>query len=134
MFCLYFDKFFDICNTRTIDEGERKKKPNLKPFYEKEDQRLKVRNAMWDFIDHYSDSGWRALCCSTWKTGNMGDRDSINAKGRKTLLFTSKSNNKRHQNLWLELMRLLYFSVLFQHINYPKWSGFCCPMIKKSLF
>ena len=43
-FCLQFDKFCDICNTRTIKEGERKRKPNLKPFYVKEDQRLKVRN------------------------------------------------------------------------------------------
>ena len=43
-FCLNFDKFFDICNTRTIEEGERKRKPNLKPFYVKEDQRLKVCN------------------------------------------------------------------------------------------
>ena len=41
-FCLNFDKFFDICNTRTIEKGERKRKPNLKPFYVKEDQRLKV--------------------------------------------------------------------------------------------
>ena len=39
-FCLNFDKFFDICNTRTIEEGERKRKPILKPFYVKEDQRL----------------------------------------------------------------------------------------------
>ena len=42
-FCLNFDKFFDICNIRSIEEGERKRKPNLKPFYVKEDQRLKVK-------------------------------------------------------------------------------------------
>lgn len=46
IFCLTFDKLFDIFNTRTIEEGERKRKPNLKPFYKKEDQRLKVTN-LW---------------------------------------------------------------------------------------
>ena len=43
-FCSNFDKFFDICNTRSIEEGEKKRKPNLKPFYVKEDQRLEVTN------------------------------------------------------------------------------------------
>ena len=37
-----FDKFFDIFTTRTINEHTIKKKPNLKPFYEKDDKRLKV--------------------------------------------------------------------------------------------
>lgn len=42
-FCLNFDKFLtSVTPCRTIEEGERKRKPNLKPFYAKEDQRLKV--------------------------------------------------------------------------------------------
>ena len=40
-----FDKFFDIFNTRAINEHTIKKKPNLKPFYEKDDKRLKVTYA-----------------------------------------------------------------------------------------
>ena len=41
-FCRMFDKFFDIFNTRVIEENIRKKKPNLKPFYGDDDSRLKV--------------------------------------------------------------------------------------------
>ena len=44
-FCLNFD----ICNTRTIEEGEIKRKPNLKSFYVKEDQRLKGRECNLKF-------------------------------------------------------------------------------------
>ena len=43
-FCSNFDKFFDICYTRSIEEGEKKRKPNSKPFDVKEDQRLEVTN------------------------------------------------------------------------------------------
>ena len=42
MFCRIFDKFFDICNTRSVDEHIIKKKPNVKPFYEAGDERLEV--------------------------------------------------------------------------------------------
>ena len=41
-FCQMFDKFFNIFNTRAINEHTIKKKPNLKPYYEKHDKRLKV--------------------------------------------------------------------------------------------
>ena len=41
-FCTIFDKFFDIFNTRSIDEGQRKRKPDLNPFYRTDDPRLKV--------------------------------------------------------------------------------------------
>ena len=37
-----FDKLFDIFNTCATNEHTIKKKPNLKPFYEKDDKRLKV--------------------------------------------------------------------------------------------
>ena len=39
-----FDKFFDIWNTRALEESERKLKPNLKPFYYDFNRRLDVRN------------------------------------------------------------------------------------------
>lgn len=46
-FCRIFDKFFDICNTRSVDEHKIKKKPNVCPFYEADDERLKVVFYLW---------------------------------------------------------------------------------------
>ena len=48
-FCRMFDKFFDIWNTRALEESDKKLKPNLKPFYYDFDRRLDVRykNLMW---------------------------------------------------------------------------------------
>ena len=43
-FCRIFDKFFDIFNTRAIEEADRKRKPDLKPFYSSRDERLEVCN------------------------------------------------------------------------------------------
>ena len=42
-FCRMFDKFFDLFNTRVIEEANRKKKPDLKPFYADDDLHFKVR-------------------------------------------------------------------------------------------
>ena len=42
-FCRIFDKFFDIWNTRSLEESDKKCKPNLKPFYYDFDRRLDVR-------------------------------------------------------------------------------------------
>jgi len=47
VFCRIFDKFFDIFNTQSLDEHTIKKKPNLCPFYESDDKRLKVINHLW---------------------------------------------------------------------------------------
>lgn len=41
-FVTNFDKFFDCMNVRSLDEGSRKRKPNLKPYYSPDDERLKV--------------------------------------------------------------------------------------------
>ena len=41
-FCQMFDQFFDMLNTRSLDEHTIKKKPNLRPFYDSNDERLKV--------------------------------------------------------------------------------------------
>lgn len=49
--CRMFDKFFDIFNTRSVDEAQRKLKPNLSPFYSREDPRLKVH--MYFITDGY---------------------------------------------------------------------------------
>jgi len=48
-FCGMFDKFFDLWNTRALEEFDKKLKPNLKPFYYDFDHRLDVRykNLMW---------------------------------------------------------------------------------------
>jgi len=40
--CQIFDKFFDIFNTRSLDEHIIKKRPNLRPFYKSYDERLTV--------------------------------------------------------------------------------------------
>ena len=40
-FCRIFNKFFDIFNTRSLNEGRVKKNPDLYPFKE-DDSRLKV--------------------------------------------------------------------------------------------
>ena len=41
-FCLMFDRFFDMLNTRAIDEGMRRKKPDLKPYEKVDDERFQV--------------------------------------------------------------------------------------------
>ena len=41
-FCRTFDKWFDCLNVRNKSEYIRKKKPNLKPYTDPEDERLKV--------------------------------------------------------------------------------------------
>ena len=41
-FCHIFDKFFDIWNTRSLEEADRKRKPNLAAFRHDFDERLKV--------------------------------------------------------------------------------------------
>lgn len=42
-FCRIFNKFFDLFNTRSLEEGRIKKNPNLNPFKEEDDPRIKVR-------------------------------------------------------------------------------------------
>ena len=37
-----FDRFFYCMNARNMDELSRKRKPNLKPYYSPDDERLKV--------------------------------------------------------------------------------------------
>ena len=41
-FCRTFDKWFDCLNVRNKSEFIRKKKPDLKPYTDPEDERLKV--------------------------------------------------------------------------------------------
>ena len=41
-FCLMFDRFFDMLNTRAIDEGMRKKKPDLKSYKKVDDERFQA--------------------------------------------------------------------------------------------
>lgn len=41
-FVHYFDKFFDLMNVRSLDEGIKKRKPNLVPYRETTDDRLLV--------------------------------------------------------------------------------------------
>ena len=41
-FVRLMDTFFDCMNVRSTVEGTRKLKPNLKPYYSQDDDRLKV--------------------------------------------------------------------------------------------
>ena len=41
-FCLMFDRFFDMLNTRAIDEGMRRRKPDLKAYEQVDDERFQV--------------------------------------------------------------------------------------------
>ncbi len=41
-FCLMFDRFFDMMNTRSVQEARRERMPDLLPYYSPSDKRLKV--------------------------------------------------------------------------------------------
>ena len=41
-FCRMFDKFFDCMNTRNLDEGMLKRKPDLNGYFSANDSRLEV--------------------------------------------------------------------------------------------
>lgn len=41
-FVKMFDKFFDMLNTRSLDEAQYKGKPDLAPYRSPEDERLEV--------------------------------------------------------------------------------------------
>lgn len=41
-FCSMFDKFFDCLNTRNVEEGGEKLKPDLQPYRSGQDPRFKV--------------------------------------------------------------------------------------------
>lgn len=41
-FCITFDRYFDMMNTRAIDEGLRRRKPDLKAYEDVDDSRFQV--------------------------------------------------------------------------------------------
>lgn len=45
-----FDKFFDLMNVRSLEEGIKKRKPNLLPYREITDDRLTVSVARYKFL------------------------------------------------------------------------------------
>lgn len=50
-FCRLFDRFFDMLNTRAIDEGIRRRKPDLKAYEKVDDARFQVNVLhFWVFI------------------------------------------------------------------------------------
>ena len=51
-FCRIFNKFFDIFNTRSINEGKFKKNHDLDPFSKEDDPRLKVHSIVKDFKEY----------------------------------------------------------------------------------
>ena len=46
-FIRLMDTFFDCLNVRSLNEGDRKRKPNLKPYREASDERFKVWHAQF---------------------------------------------------------------------------------------
>ena len=51
-FCHIFNKFFDIFNTRSVNEGKFKKNHDLDPFSKEGDPRLKVHSIVKDFKEY----------------------------------------------------------------------------------
>ncbi len=47
-FVTFMDRFFDMLNTRSLEEGSKKRKPDLDPYRTADDHRLKV------YTYHYS--------------------------------------------------------------------------------
>lgn len=41
-FVRFMDRFFDMLNTRSVEEGSKKRKPDLYPYRTPDDARLKV--------------------------------------------------------------------------------------------
>lgn len=41
-FCYIFDRYFDMMNTRSLDEGLRRRKPDLKAYEDVKDARFHV--------------------------------------------------------------------------------------------
>lgn len=41
-FCSMFDRFFDCLNGRNLSEHIKRRKPDLKPYYRSDDERLDV--------------------------------------------------------------------------------------------
>ena len=68
-FCLMFDRFFDMLNTRAIDEGLRRKKPDLKPYEKADDERFQVNLCMYVCFKIKSDSGLKKHFWVTLMTG-----------------------------------------------------------------
>lgn len=48
-FVRFMDRFFDMLNTRSVEEGSNKRKPDLDPYRTPDDSRLKVIRAVSKF-------------------------------------------------------------------------------------
>ena len=61
-FCRTFDKIFDLFNTRSLTECEKKRKPDLSPYCDEDDPRLDVSFCTkLNFYSYNNCSGWREL-------------------------------------------------------------------------
>jgi len=58
-FCMMFDRFFDMLNTRAIDEEIRRKKLDLKPYKKVEDERFQVNVSICMYKSNVDYSGWK---------------------------------------------------------------------------
>ena len=56
-FVMYFDRFFDCLNVRSLTEWQHKKKLYLKPYRSKDDERLTVSRLIF-----YSSGSFRWMC------------------------------------------------------------------------
>ena len=63
----HFDTFFDCLNVRSLREHQTKRKPNLKPYRSKDDERLTVSSEIQSItIKIVVVVVFK--CCSGWKT------------------------------------------------------------------
>ena len=45
-FCMMFDRFFDCLNSRSLDEAQRRKKPDIDAHRSQQDYRFQVRSTL----------------------------------------------------------------------------------------
>lgn len=70
-FVLMMDKFFDCMNTRAKNEGMRKKKPNLEPYFDKNDERFDFFDELLTYLTDWKESIQERVGFSTSEKSRM---------------------------------------------------------------
>ena len=95
-FILIIDKFFDCCNTRSLEEGARKRKPYLAPYVSENDERFVFLKD--DFLKYLND----------WKEA-IDRRPGIYSKEDKAKMFLSTQTFEGIQTTVLSLIECVKF-------------------------
>eukprot|EP00794_Sanderia_malayensis_P008307 gene8307-9194_t len=95
-FILMIDKFFDCCNTRSLEEGARKRKPHLAPYVSEDDERFVFLKD--SFLEYLSD----------WKEA-IDRRPGVYSKEDKAKMFLSTQTFEGIQTTVLSLIDCVKF-------------------------